>query len=129
MTRADVPASVVALRDHFRNKQLQEVHGLKLKQLRVDPKKYTPENYLVSLTNEAKRAYPTPNLPVIVPIDPAAADAAIKTDCFNRGKSQSQERLDAVNENLYDRVNRLFIKVMSGWPISKNNGATACKHS
>ena len=70
-TRANVPASLIALRDHFCNLQLQEIHVLNLEQLRFDPKTDTPENFLVNLTKKAQRAYPTPDLPAVAPIDPA----------------------------------------------------------
>ena len=39
LTRADVPLSLAALRDHFCNPQLQEVHVLKLEQSKFDIKR------------------------------------------------------------------------------------------
>ena len=39
LTSADVPLSLAALRDHFCNPQLQEVHVLKLQQSKFDIKK------------------------------------------------------------------------------------------
>ena len=71
LTRADVPLSLVALCDHFCNPQLQEVHVLKLEQSKFDIKRDSPENFLVNLTKKAQRAYPTPDLPVVAPLDGA----------------------------------------------------------
>ena len=85
-TRANVPASLIALRDHFCNPQLQEIHVLNLEQLRFNPKTDTPENFLVNLTKKAQRAYPTPDLPAVAPIDPAiiGAPAAAEAARFHR---------------------------------------------
>ena len=48
-TRANTANSLAAIRDHFNNPQLQEIHVLKLERLNFDAKKDTPENFLVSL--------------------------------------------------------------------------------
>ena len=48
-TRADVNLSLTALRDQFCHQDLQEVHVLKLEQLRFDNKTDTPENFPVNL--------------------------------------------------------------------------------
>ena len=69
--RANVENSLTALRDHFSNPQLQQVHVLKLEQLRYDSKTDSAENFLVNLTNKAQRAYPTQDLPAVDPIDVA----------------------------------------------------------
>ena len=53
LTRADVPLSLAALRGHFCNPQLQEVHVLKLEQSKFDIKRDSPENFLVNLTKKA----------------------------------------------------------------------------
>ena len=77
-TRAIVRLSFIALRDH----QLQEIHVLKLEQLRFNPKTDTPEKFFVNLTKKAQQAYPTQDLDPVAPIDlvkieaPAAAKAA-----------------------------------------------------
>ena len=120
-TRANVPASLIALRDHFCNPQLQEVHVLKLEQLRFNPKTDTPENFLVNLTKKAQRAYPTPDLPAVAPIDGTLNGAALDADTarFHRETAQRQERIDAVNDNRNEQLKRLFIKGMPGWLRSK----------
>ena len=120
-TRANVPASLIALRDHFCNPQLQEIHVLNLEQLRFNPKTDTPENFLVNLTKKAQRAYPTPDLPAVAPIDPAiiGAPAAAEAARFHRETAQRQERIDAVHDNRNEQIKRLFIKGMPGWLRSK----------
>ena len=47
-TRANVENCLDALRIHFCNVQLQEVHLLKLEQQKFDPKNDTSENFLVT---------------------------------------------------------------------------------
>ena len=104
-TRANVPASRISLRNHFCNPQLQEVHVLKLEQLRFNPKTDTPENFLVNLTK----------------IDGTLNGAALVADTarFHRETTQRQERIDAVNDNRNEQLKRLFIKGMPGWLRSK----------
>ena len=119
--RANVENSLGALRDHFCNPQLQEIHVLKLEQLRYDPKIDSPENFLVNLTNKAQRAYPTPDLPAVDPIDVALNGAPLVADTarFHRETAQRQERIDAVNDNRNEQIKRLFIKGMPNWLRSK----------
>ena len=54
--RGNVPNSLTALREHFCNPHLQEVHVLKLEQLKFDPRKDSPENYLVNLTKKSSES-------------------------------------------------------------------------
>ena len=121
LTKGDVPLSLAALRDHFCNPQLQEVHVLKLEQSKFDIKKDSPENYLVNLTKKAQRAYPTPDLSAVAPIDGTLAGAAAVADTarFHRETAQRQERLDAENDNRNNQIKRLFIKGMPNWLRSK----------
>ena len=93
---------------------------LKLEQFEVDPKKDTPENYLLSLTKTAQRAYPTPDLPAVPSID-AAADTAVEAARFYKETDRRQERLDAVNDHRNDQAKRLFLKRMPRWLRSKRN--------
>ena len=70
-TRADLDLSLTALRNHFCNPQLQELHVIKLESIKFDTKTDTPENFLVTLQNMALRAYPDPTPAVVPPADPA----------------------------------------------------------
>ena len=113
--------NITALRDHFCNPQLQEVHVLKLEQLRYDSKTDSAENFLVNLTNKSQRAYPTPNLPAVDPIDVALNGAPLVVDTarFHRETAQRQERIDALNDNRNEQIRRMFIKGMPNWLQSK----------
>ena len=121
-TRADVDLSLTALRDHFCNQDLQEVHVLKLEQLRFDSKKDTPENFLVNLQTKAQRAYPTPVLPAVralaLPGDAGPLDAAEQTR-FDGETAARAARLQAAEANKNEQVKRIFIKAMPGWLRSK----------
>ena len=119
--KANVESSFTALRDHFCNPQIQEVHVMKLEQLRYDAKTDSPENFLVNLMNKEQRAYPTPDLPAVDPINVALNGAALLADTarFHRETAQRQERIDAVNDNRNEQIRRLFIKGMPNWLRSK----------
>ena len=53
-TRQNLELSITTLRDRFRNRQLQELHVLKLKNMKFDSKTDTPENFLVTLQKKRK---------------------------------------------------------------------------
>ena len=55
-TRQDLELSIAALRNHFCNPQLQELHVLKLETLKFDAKTDNPENFLVTLQTKAFKA-------------------------------------------------------------------------
>ena len=73
----------------------------------------------MNLQRKAIRAYPTPNLPAVAPLDPKAPDAAIEGARFARETAHRQERIDAVTDHRNEQVKRLFIKAMPGWLRSK----------
>ena len=52
--RQNLELSITTLRDRFRNRQLQELHVLKLKNMKFDSKTDTPENFLVTLQKKRK---------------------------------------------------------------------------
>ena len=72
-TRNDLALSLTALRNHFCNPQFQELHVIKLENVRFDPKTDSPENFLVSLQNMTLKAYTDP-MPEAYP--PGAEQAA-----------------------------------------------------
>ena len=116
-TRQDVELSLTALRDHFCNTQLQEVHILRLEQKKFDPKIDTPENFLVTLQTAAQRAYPPPNLPAVAPLANGADEA--EQARFARETAARQERINAEEEFKNEQVKRIFQKAMPGWLRSK----------
>ena len=73
------------------------------------------------MTKKTQRAYPTPDLPGVAPIDPAiiGAPAAVEAARFHRETAQRQERIDDVHDNRNEQTKRLFIKGMPGWLRSK----------
>ena len=75
----------------------------------------------MNLTNKVQRAYPTPDLPDVDPIDIELNGAPLVADTarFHRETAQRQERIDAVNDNRNEQIRRLFIKGMINWLRSK----------
>ena len=69
--------------------------------LRLIPKSGTHEFFLVNVTKNAQRAYPTPDLPAVAPIDSAiiGAHAPAEAARVYRETAQKQESRDAVNDN------------------------------
>ena len=128
-TRENVANSLTALRDHFSNPQLQEVHVLKLEQTKFDLKKDTPENFLVTLQKKAEKAYPTPEIAIPNPIDAGAADAALEAARHARETAQRDERLDAVRENRDEQVRRLFYKSHAQLASRQTNGSPCGRNS
>ena len=121
-TRGDVDLSLTALRNHFCNQDLQEIHALKLEQLRFDSKTDTPENFLVNLQTKAQQAYQTPALPPVavlaLPGDGGAGDRAEHTR-FDGETAARAARLQAAEDHKDEQVKRMFIKAMPDWLWSK----------
>ena len=118
-TRQYLELSIAALRNHFCNPQLQELHVLKLENLKLDAKTDNPENFLVTLQTKAFKAYPDPNPPAVVPIDAAAADAAAEQTRFDQETARRAEIIRSAQEARSHRIRRQFIKNMPGWLRAK----------
>ena len=86
---------------------------------KFDPKKDTPENFLVNLKQKAFRAYSTPNLAAVEPLDPEALDAAKEGAHVAKETAHRQERIDAVTDHRSEQLKRLFKKAMPGRLRSK----------
>ena len=99
-SRANVDLTLAALRDHFCDVQLQEVHILKLEE-KLDSKKDTPDNFLVTLQTKTQRAHPAPDLPgaplALAELDPAPA-AAAQIRCDSETATQAA-RLGATGDH------------------------------
>ena len=91
------------LRDDFCNPQPQEVHILEFEQLKFGIKRDSPEDYMVSLTKKAQRAYLTPDLPAVAPIDPAIVGVAANADAV-RFHGETAEQLAAVNDSRNEQI-------------------------
>ena len=118
-TRNDLAVSLEALRNHFCNPQLQELHVLKLENLKFDPKTDNPENFLVTLQTKAFKAYPDPNPPAVAPTDGAAADAALEQTRFDQDTARRAEIIRSAQEARSNQIRRQFIKNMPGWLRAK----------
>ena len=118
-TRQDLELSIAALRNHFCNPQLQEIHVLKLENLKFDAKTDNPENFLVTLQTKAFKAYPDPNPPAVAPIDAAAPDAAVEQTRFDQDTARRAELIRSAQEAREHQIRRQFIKNMPGWLRAK----------
>ena len=117
-TRQDLNLSLNALKYHFCNPQLQELHVLKLENLKFDPKTDNSEKFLVTLQTKALKAYPDP--PPVAPIDGAAPNAAVEqTRCdFDIARRAGISR--SAQEARSIQIKRQFIKNMPGWLRAKS---------
>ena len=117
--RADLDQSLAALRTRFVNNELQDIHVLKLENQKFDTKTDTPENFLVQLQALAKKAYPTPVIPAVAPIDAHAADAAVEAARFATETATNVTTLAEAETFKNNQIRRVFIKAMPGWLRSK----------
>ena len=118
-TRQNLELSITALRDRFSNPQLQELHVLKLQNMKFDSKTDTPENFLVTLQTKATKAYLEPDPPAVAPIDPHAADAAVERTRFDQDTARRAEIIRSAQEARSVQIRRQFIKNMPGWLSAK----------
>ena len=113
--RQKMELSITALQDRFCNPQLQELHVLKLENMKFDSKTDTPENFLVRLQTEATKAYPDPDPPAVAPIDAHAADAVVERTRFDQETARRAEMIRSAQEALSAQIRGQFIKNMPGW--------------
>ena len=118
-TRQNLELSITALRDRFCNPQLQELHVLKLENMKFDSKIDTPEKILVTLQTKATKAYPDPDPPAVAPIDPHAADAVVARTRFDQETARRAEIIRSAQEARSVQIRRQFIKNMPGWLRAK----------
>ena len=120
-TRQNLELSITALRDRFCNPQLQELHVLKLENMKrsVDSKTDTPENFLVTLQTKATKAYPDPDPPAVAPIDAHAADSVVERTRFDQETARRAEIIGSAQEARSVQIRRQFIKNMPGWLRAK----------
>ena len=118
-TRQDLALSLNSLKDHFCNPQLQELHVLKLENLKFDPKTDNPEFFLVTLQTKALKAYPDPDPPAVALINGAAPDAAVEQTRFDSDTARRAEVIRSAQEARATQIKRQFIKNMPGWLRAK----------
>ena len=71
-TRNDPELTLTALKDHFCNPNLKEIHHINLENLKFNNKTDSPEEFAVKLQNLALKAYPPP---VDLPVQPLNEEA------------------------------------------------------
>ena len=117
--RQNLEPSITALRDRFCNPQLQEIHVLKLENMKFDSKTDTPEIFLVTLQTKTTKAYPDPDPPAVAAIDPHAADRAVEQTRFDQDTARRAEIIRSAQEARSVQIRRQFIKNMPGWLRAK----------
>ena len=110
-TRQNLELSITALRDWFCNAQLQELHVLKLGNMKLDSKTDTPESFLVTLQTRTTTAYPDPHPPAVAPIDLHAADAAAEQTWFDQDTARRAEITRSAQEARSVQIRRQYIKI------------------
>ena len=73
----DFDAAITALRNHYCNPNLRELHKLQLQNLKFDHKNGNPEDFLVQVQIKGTQAYPDPIFPPIPPANPPNEQAEI----------------------------------------------------
>ena len=114
-TRQDLELSKTGLRDRFFNRQLQELHVLKLENMKFDSKTDTLENFLVTLQTKATRAYRDPDSPAVALIDPHAADAAVEQTRFDQETARRAKILCSAQEAHSVQIRCQYMKNMPRW--------------
>ena len=66
--------------------------------MKFDSKTDTPENFLVTLQTKASKVYADPDPPVVAPIDPHAADAAVEQTRFDQDTARRAESKRSAQE-------------------------------
>ena len=87
--------------------------------MNFDSKTDTSENSLVTLQAKATKAYPDPDPPVVAPIDPKAANAAVEQTRFDQDTARRAEMFRSAQEARSIQNRRPFIKNMPGWLRAK----------
>ena len=75
--------------------------------------------FLVQLKALAKKAYPTPVIPAVAPINAHAANAAAEAARFATETATNVTTLAEAETFKNNQIRRVFIKAMPGWLRSK----------
>ena len=108
-TRADLELTITALKNHFCNPNLKEIHHMNLENMKFNHKTESAEEFLVKLQNLALKAYPTP---VDVPVAPVDGDVPNDQDRFDRETRENQNRRNFSQMERERHIIRLFNKAM-----------------
>ena len=108
-TRADLELTITALKNHFCNPNLKEIHHINLENMKFNHKTESPEEFLVKLQNLALKAYPTPADQPVAPVD---AHVPNDQDRFDRETRENQNRRNFSQMERERHIIRLFKKAM-----------------
>ena len=107
-TRNDLELTLTALKDHFCNPNMKEIHHINLENLKFNNKTGSPEEFVVKLQNLALKAYPPP---VDLPVEPLNEEVENDQQRVDREHRANENRNFATMER--DRhVIRLLKKAM-----------------
>ena len=108
-TGADLKLTITALKNHFFNPNLKEIHHIYVENMKFNHKTESPQEFLVKLQNLALKSYPTPvDLPV-APVDPHVPN---DQDRFDRELRENQNRRNFSQMERERHIIRLFKKAM-----------------
>ena len=96
-TRDNFELSITALRNHYCNPILNELHKLKHQKLKFDNKTGNPEDFLVQVQLKTIQAYPDPAFAPIPPANPSCDPAEIGRVAVAQAANQVTHN-NAVNE-------------------------------
>ena len=116
-TRNDFELCLAALKRHFCNPQLTELHLMKLESLKFDSKLQTPEEFLVQVQTLALQAYPNPIPEPVEPANPADDAAEIaRVANENNANAERQRFADLERER---QVKKICKRAMPNWIRAK----------
>ena len=99
--------SLKAFQNRFFNPQLQELHFLKLENVKFDTKTDSRENCLVTLQRKATKAYPDPDPQTVAPFDP---HAGVEQTRYDQGTARRAKIIRSAQEARSVQFRRQFIK-------------------
>ena len=108
-TRNDLEVTLTALKDHFCNLNLKEMHHIILENLKFNSKTGSPEEFAVNLQNLALKAYPPP---VDLPVEPLNEEVENDQQRVDRGHRENGNRRNFETMKRDRPVIRLFKKAM-----------------
>ena len=108
-TRNDLQLTLTALKDHFCNPNLKEIHHINLENLKFNNKTDSPEEFVVKLQNLALKAYPPP---VDLPVEPLNEEIENDQERVDREHRANGNRRTFATMERDRHVIRLFKKAM-----------------
>ena len=125
-TRDNFDAAITALRNHYCNPNLRELHKLQLHNLKFDQKTGSPEDFLVQVQIKATQAYPDPVFAPIPPANPPNDQAGI--DRVAATEAANQTVLDNATNERNRRIKEIFTNSMPNFIkrklLDQNEAAT-----